>query len=164
MPSNLTRRFSRLAERYPSLQFDPETGISKLDTDVLFDTGRATLSPESQQLLREYAEILRDPEAMQLRVMTVGHTDSRLIGKKPTREQFSDNWQLSLERARMVASFLAEAGVPDDRMGVAAFAAEQPVATNDSEEMRRLNRRVEIFLMGPQTPIVGWTETIPNVY
>ena len=45
MPPGLSGRLADLAERYPSLQYDPKTGISKLDTDLLFDSGDAELKP-----------------------------------------------------------------------------------------------------------------------
>ena len=53
----------------------PQTGISKLDTDVLFDSGDATLKPQAEKLLVEFAEIFQSPEARDLKIMVVGHTD-----------------------------------------------------------------------------------------
>lgn len=164
MPEALARRLIALSDRYPSLHFDPRTGISKLDTDVLFDVGDATLKPEGSQLLDDMAEVLASPEASQLRVMVVGHTDDRRVGKKNTRETFPTNWHLSTGRALAVAEHMKQLGVPDERMGVAGFGEHQPVAPNTTADSRRKNRRVEIFVMGPETPVVGWTETIPSVY
>ena len=45
LPPELSRQLADLSRRFPSLQFDPETGISKLDTDILFDSGEAELKP-----------------------------------------------------------------------------------------------------------------------
>lgn len=164
IPWGVSAQLAALAKRYPSLQFDPETGISKLDIDVLFTSGKANLSPDAKELLRAYAEIFRQPEASELRIMVAGHTDSRLVAKKPTRELYPDNWYLSAGRALAVADFLRESGVPEEQMGVQAFGSQQPIASNSDKEAQRLNRRVEIFVTGPETPIVGWAETIPSVY
>lgn len=164
MPDALARRLIALSDRYPSLHFDPRTGISKLDTDVLFDAGDASLKPGGTELLDEIAEVLSSPEASQLRVMVVGHTDDRRVGKKETRESFPSNWHLSTGRALAVAERMKDLGIPDERMGIAGFGEHQPVAPNTTAESRRKNRRVEIFVMGPETPVVGWTETIPSVY
>jgi len=164
MPEALARRLVALSDRYPSLHFDPRTGISKLDTDVLFDVGEANLKPEGMNMLDELAEVLASPEASQLRVMVVGHTDDRSVGKKDTREKFPSNWHLSTGRALSVAEHMQRLGIPDERMGIAGFGEHQPVSPNTTADSRRKNRRVEIFVMGPDTPVVGWTETIPSVY
>lgn len=164
MPEALARRLVALSDRYPSLHFDPRTGISKLDTDVLFDAGDANLKAEGMQLLDDMAEVLASPEAARLRVMVVGHTDDRRVGKKDTRERFPSNWHLSTGRALAVAEHMQKLGIPDDRMGIAGFGEHQPVSPNTTADSRRKNRRVEIFVMGPETPVVGWTETIPTVY
>ena len=55
--------------------------------------------------------------------------------------------------------------VPNDgRLGVAGFGAHEPVASNVSTNDRQKNRRVEIFVMAPETPVVGWTDTMPKLY
>lgn len=159
MPSSLSRRLDELSQRYPSLQFDRATGVSKLDTDVLFDAGDAQMKPEARELLTEFADILLAPEAAELRIMVVGHTDDRRIARKDTREQFADNWQLSTARALAVSDYLRRLGVPEQQMGVAGFGEHQPVAPNSMAETRRHNRRVEIFVMSPETPMVGWADT-----
>lgn len=158
LPGELRDRLVALSDRYPGLDFDPLTGISKLDTDILFDTAAAEVRPESQRLLRELADAFQSPTAEQLRLMVVGHTDDRRIAKQPTRERYPNNWHLSAARALAVADFLREAGIADPRLGVAGFGSSQPVAENDSDENRRLNRRVEVFILGPETPMVGWVD------
>ncbi|HKD37685.1 MAG TPA: OmpA family protein, partial [Pirellulales bacterium] len=67
-------------------------------------------------------------------------------------------------RARTVAKYLAKSGVAEQRMGVAGYGGQQPVAPNNTPTDRRRNRRVEIFIVPPDTPIVGWTETSPSLY
>lgn len=164
LPAGVSKRLSELASRYSSLEFDPETGIAKLDTDVLFDTSEATLRPEAEKLLHDFAAIFQQTDARDLKIMVVGHTDDRAVAKKPTREKHPDNWHLSTARALAVADYLRDRGWPEDRMGIAGFAEHQPIMSNASSRERAKNRRVEIFIMGPETPVVGWSETHPSMY
>jgi len=49
-------------------------------------------------------------------------------------------------------------------MGVAGFGQFQPVSPNDTAATRQRNRRVEIYLLGPDTPVVGWADSRGAVY
>ena len=160
----MSRQLAELSSRYPVLQFDPATGISKLDTDILFDSGDAELKPGAEQVLAELARVLKSPEACDLKIMVVGHTDDQTIAKKPAREQFPDNFHLSTARALAVAELMQQQGLAENRIGVAGFGAHQPIAPNATAQDRQKNRRVEIFVMAPDVPVVGWTESIPSVY
>jgi chemotaxis protein MotB len=63
-----------------------------------------------------------------------------------------------------VADYLQHAGLREDQVGVAGYGRHQPIASNGSANARQRNRRVEIFVTGPETPIVGWTESTASVY
>jgi chemotaxis protein MotB len=164
VPPSVGGRLAEISAKYPSLRFDPKTGISKLDTDILFDVGTADLKPGAEQVLGELAGVLKSNEARDLKIMVVGHTDDQPIGRKPARDQFRDNFQLSTDRALAVSSMLNKFGVADSRMGVAGFGASQPVAPNVTAKDRQKNRRVELFVLAPEVPVVGWTDSIPSVY
>jgi chemotaxis protein MotB len=164
MPAEVSGKLAELARRYPHLQFDPQSGISKLDTDVLFPSGDTQIKGEAERMLREFSHIMQSPDAKHLKVMVVGHTDDAGLKGREVRSKYSNNWMLSTARAVAVASKLRDAGLPDDRMGVAGFAEHQPISPNDTADNRSRNRRVEIFVVGPDTPIVGWTETHGSVY
>ena len=71
-----------------------------------------------------------------------GHTDNRPI----RTSQYPSNWQLSGARAGAVVQVLGGAGVAAKRMTLAGYAAEHPVAPNDTAAARSRNRRVEIVL------------------
>ena len=157
-------KLADLARRYPHLQYDPTTGISKLDTDVLFPSGDAQIKGQAERLLGEFARIMQQPDAKHLKVMVVGHTDDAGIKGREIRSKYASNWSLSTARAASVAAKLKGAGIPEDRMGIAGFAEHQPISPNDTADSRSRNRRVEIFVIGPDTPIVGWTETHGSVY
>jgi flagellar motor protein MotB len=120
---------------------DGRIGISG---SVLFALNSDELSPEGQELLRSLAEPLRvylaerDDEVL----MVSGFTDDRPI--QPGNRRFADNLELSAQRALTVTRALIAAGLPSSQVFSAAFGAEQPVAPNDHEAGRALNRRVEI--------------------
>ncbi|MBI4518299.1 MAG: OmpA family protein [Deltaproteobacteria bacterium] len=101
---------------------------------VNFDTRKAVIRPEDRAILDTAAETLT--ESGSVAVAVEGHTDSRGTA--------AANQQLSLQRAEAVRDYLASKGIDRGRMSVAGFAATQPAATNDTDEGRALNRRVEL--------------------
>ena len=163
MPAGLSGRLADLADRYPSLHYDPNTGISKLDTDVLFDSGDAELKPGADGILNEIAEIFTSPEGRELKLMVVGHADAQGIKGRELRERYPSNWHLSAGRALTVADWLRKSGIPEARMGVAGFGQHQPISSNETAETRQRNRRVEIYVLSPETPIVGWADTTGRI-
>ena len=108
--------------------------VTKLKSDILFDTGKAELKPAAKTNITQLAGILKKyPE----NVITVkGYTDA----------QGSDeiNKSLSEKRALAVKDFLAKGGVPADTLSIVGMGKENPVADNSSVEGRSKNRRVEI--------------------
>jgi chemotaxis protein MotB len=164
LPPGISSQLAQLSRRYPSIQFDTVTGAAKLDGDVLFDSADVDLKEDAQEMLGEFAQILRSPDARDLKLMVVGHTDNLKIARKGAREKFPDNFHLSSARALSVAHFLTKQGVPEDQVGVSGFGGHQPIASNATAEERRLNRRVEIFVLPPDAPVVGWTEMTTSLY
>ncbi|MGD9723537.1 MAG: flagellar motor protein MotB [Pirellulales bacterium] len=164
VPPGLSSQLAALAERYPILQYDPTTGISKFDTDLLFDSGDDRLRPGAEQILAEFAALFQSPEASAVKIMVVGHADSQGIKGQELRSRYPTNWHLSAGRALVVADHLRGAGIPEARMGVAGFGQYQPISSNETADTRQRNRRVEIYLLGPETPLVGWAENTASVY
>jgi outer membrane protein OmpA-like peptidoglycan-associated protein len=100
---------------------------------ITFAFGSAEILPESEETLRRGLALLRDnPDA---RIEIGGHTDN--IGREQT------NRQLSLARANSVRNWLVEHGIDPARLTTRGYASSQPVATNDTEEGRAQNRRIE---------------------
>jgi len=164
IPGHLHARLEDLARRYPNLHYDSASGVAKLDTNVLFDTGRAELRPVATQLLSEFAEVFRQPDARDLKVMVVGHTDDRNIVGSELRQRYPNNFHLSSARSLAVVDFLHRAGIEEERLGTSGFGRHQPIVANSDSPTRQRNRRVEIFIVAPEVPIVGWTETTPQLY
>jgi len=114
-----------------------------INGSVLFAFNSADLQPEGKQLLRSLAGPLAPYlKARDEILMVSGFTDDRQVRDK-TR-QFSDNWELSAQRALTVTRALIEDGVPSSAIFAAAFGAEQPVAPNGDADGRARNRRVEM--------------------
>ncbi len=164
LPPELSRQLADLSRRYPNLQFDPETGVSKLDTDILFDSGEAVLKSGAGQMLDDLVRVLKSPAAGDMKIMVAGHTDNQSITGGETREKYPNNFHLSAARALAVADRMKRAGMPQARLGVAGFGPYQPVASNATASDRQKNRRVEIFVMSSDAPVVGWSDSTPSVY
>lgn len=120
----------------PEVTSDGADTVVSLDTDVLFEFGKADLSPEAEKAV---VEAVKDvPDGAQIRVE--GHTDS--IGSD------ADNLALSKERAEAVAKAI-EAERDDLEVAATGKGEKEPVAPNtkgndDNPEGREKNRRVEI--------------------
>ncbi|KAB2891978.1 MAG: OmpA family protein [Burkholderiaceae bacterium] len=122
---------------------DGRIGISG---SVLFAFNSDELQPEGRQLLQSLA----GPLGSYLRargeiLMVSGFTDDRQM-RGGTR-RFTDNWELSAQRALTVTRALIEEGIPSSDVFAAAFGAEQAVASNADAEGRARNRRVEMAPM-----------------
>jgi len=111
-----------------------DRGLVMTLSDVLFDTGRATLKPGAQRDLDRLAQALKDNP--NTRVKIEGYTDS--VGSEDY------NQALSQRRAESVAEALQSRGVPADRYEVEGLGKGFPVASNDTPAGRQQNRRVEI--------------------
>ena len=111
---------------------------------VLFAAGSAELRPEGRQLLQSLVQplqvYLRERDEM---LMVSGFTDNTTL-LQGRHQRFADNLELSAQRALTVTRALIEEDMPSSQVFAAAFGAEQPVASNDSEKGRSLNRRVEM--------------------
>ncbi len=101
---------------------------------ILFDTGRATLKPESKQAIGEVAKLLKADAG--LKVYVVGHTDNA--------GAVEGNMQLSQARAEAVVQELIGLGIAASRLKAFGNGPYAPVASNDAESGRAKNRRVEL--------------------
>ena len=102
---------------------------------IYFDTGKSTLKPESKPTLQEITKLLKTDANLKLYV--VGHTDNT--------GAFDANMKLSMDRAAAVVNALvSEYSVNASRLRACGDGPTSPVASNDTEEGKALNRRVEL--------------------
>jgi chemotaxis protein MotB len=111
---------------------------------ILFDSGSAEIKPNGKKVLDRVAAILKQVADRQIRIE--GHTDDVPIGSKII-DKFPTNWELSTARATTVTRYLQEEGIGQQLLSACGYAEYRPVASNDTEEGRSKNRRIEIVLI-----------------
>ena len=112
---------------------------------ILFDSGSVMIKPKGQEVLLKLAESFRDNKNQNIAVE--GHTDDVQIGSA-LLDRFPTNWELSTARATAVVRFLQEKGnIEPERLTASGFSFYRAVATNDTPEGRKQNRRIEIILV-----------------
>ncbi len=124
----------------------------RLGSDVIFRSGSAKLNIQGRQTLQRIAAAFSaDPNY----VMSIeGHTDNQKISSSLAK-LYPTNWELSAARAASAARFLTSQGVPENHVRVVGYGELQPIASNESEDGRRRNRRIEISL----TPLLPQAQT-----
>ena len=110
-------------------------------SDFSFGSDRSEIRAEGRPVLDKVAASLLKPEFVAMRVRVVGHTDSQ--GGE------AHNDALSLARANSVRRHLESRGVAAARLQAAGRGEREPLAPNDKDYGRALNRRIEIYLQAP---------------
>ena len=149
LPEQANQELQVLADKYPDLmEFDAKTGMVKFKGDVTFASGDATLTPRAREVIQKFASILNSGSIANYDLLVAGHTDNVRVSNPATLAKgHKDNWYLSAHRAISVGEALMANGVSAGRIGVAGYADEHPIASNDSAEGRAQNRRVEVLIM-----------------
>jgi outer membrane protein OmpA-like peptidoglycan-associated protein len=106
--------------------------------NIYFETDSFRILPRSEPELRKLVDFLA--ENPDLKVEVQGHTDN--TGRA------ENNLGLSEKRARSVVVFLVSRGINRERLQWAGYGEDRPVATNETEDGRRLNRRTTIKILG----------------
>jgi len=119
--------------------------VITLAGDALFNPASARINIEAtRDMLMRLATYLSSDELRERKFRIEGHTDA--VDIDPTGP-WEDNWQLSAERSRAVLRYLAALGLDERRFQIAAFADTAPIASNDTEEGRAINRRVDVIII-----------------
>ncbi len=127
-----------------NLPINQQTGGLMLESRLMFNPGKAELRDEGKATLNQIAlKIMTDYPHATIRV--AGHTDDDPI----VHSGWADNWQLSVERARVVLTHLIEQGITREQMYLAGYAETLPFSARKEE-----NRRVELILESEQVVAV----------
>ena len=130
---------------------DRNNGRIGISGSVLFPVNSEELRPDGRQLLKSLVPPLQvylgERDEM---LMVSGFTDDKRI--QNGNQRFTDNLELSAQRALTVTRALIDEGMPSARVFAAAFGAEQPVASNSNDSGRALNRRVEMAPVPKSSP------------
>jgi chemotaxis protein MotB len=113
-----------------------------LDSSILFNSGSADLSDAVKQMLDKLVpdlkQVSRNP------VIVAGYTDNVPVSK---RSKYASNWELSSARAVTVMRyFVSKGAISESNVSVQAYAENNPKASNDTDEGKAQNRRVEIII------------------
>lgn len=125
---------------------DKGVAIVLPDKFILFDSGSAKIREEALPTLKQIAQILSEATKKKLpynEIQIAGHADNRPIHTM----EFADNWELSSARATNVLRLLVDYGLDASRLSAVGYADQKPVASNDTEEGKAQNRRVEIEII-----------------
>jgi len=126
---------------------------------VLFESGEADLTPLGLKIMKQVGQVLATLPDKYIQVE--GHTDNNPIYGR-LQQQYPTNWELSTARATTVLRYLIEQTRMDPNdFGATGYADTRPVTTNETEEGRAQNRRVEIVLY-PE-PTIHERETVATL-
>lgn len=149
---NLREPFLRLSKELKQqieagairLQLDPRGLVISLQEKSFFPSGDDSIYAKAYPSIEQLAKtITKLPNPIRLE----GHTDSVPIHTA----RFQNNWELSTARSiALLKVFEEQYGVDSSRFAVAGYAQTMPIASNDTEEGRAKNRRVEIVILGWQ--------------
>lgn len=146
-------RARKLQEELAELQAQQtERGIVLTLGDVLFDFDKATLRSGAQQNLARLVRFLEENPDRE--VLVEGHTDS--VGSD------SYNLALSERRADAVLSFLVQNGISRQRMLGRGYGKSYPVVSNETDEGRQRNRRVEVVILDPGERAADRVRPVPS--
>jgi chemotaxis protein MotB len=115
-----------------------------MEAAILFDSGKAEVKDDGLDILKKMVDTLKSVKDKAIRIE--GHTDNvqirgQLLARYPT------NWELSAARAINVTRYLQQQGIDPAILSAAAFGEYKPVASNENEEGKAKNRRIEITLV-----------------
>lgn len=114
-----------------------EVGSKIILKNIFFDFNKATLRPESKTELDRLIKLLQDVPSLKIEIS--GHTDN--VGSALYNQQLSEN------RAKSVVDYLIINGLDSNRLTYVGYGMTQPVATNDTEDGRQMNRRTEFKVL-----------------
>ncbi|MDD5107967.1 MAG: OmpA family protein [Candidatus Omnitrophica bacterium] len=142
---------SEINDKQIKLQMMEKGLVITVVGDLLFDSGKSKIRPEAYPLLSKVSSVLKD-NMSQFSVGIEGHTDNVPI----KQSGWKSNWELSTARALSVLHYLvADQGISPERLSAIGYGEYRPVASNDTKDGRKQNRRVEIVILPNVTKVKG---------
>ena len=129
------KRFRDIKRNLYLLKIEPGQVITM--REILFDQGHFELMTGADAELDRVVEMLNTHPTME--IMVEGHSDNQ--------GEWDSNMKLSADRVQTVRNYLIDKGIPDTRIQTKAWGPSRPVASNETEEKRKLNRRVEFTIL-----------------
>jgi chemotaxis protein MotB len=140
--NNLKGAVGDLNDQDINIKVDKGVVYVDISDKLLFSSGKYDVTPRAQEVLGKVAKVLKNQPDIEF--MVEGHTDT-----KPFRRGvLLDNWDLSVKRATSVIRILQNKyGLQPSHMAAAGRGEYLPVASNDTEEGRAVNRRTRIIIL-----------------
>jgi chemotaxis protein MotB len=136
----------RLQEQGLDLRREARGLVISLPQAVLFASGDDRISPAAFPMVSQIAAVLRD---IQNKVTLVGHADAIPIHN----QRFKSNWELSAARSlNLLALLAAQYGIDESRLSIQSYGSYSPKNSNETENGRAENRRVEILILNEYSP------------
>lgn len=120
--------------------------VISLPQAILFPSGEDQVGKDALPIVSQIADVLR---GIPNQVSLIGHADSVPIHN----QRFRNNWELSAARGLKLLELLSDRyGIPESRLSVASDGSYRPKESNDTQDGRAGNRRVEIIILDEQPP------------
>jgi len=124
-----------------SVKMEPRGLVISLSQAAFFGSGQSAINADMYPTAARIAKVIA---ALPNQVRLEGHTDAVPI----RNSRYSSNWELSAARSIAVLQFFADRNrIPIGRLSIAGFADTEPLGSNDSEEGRARNRRVDVVIL-----------------
>lgn len=131
----------QLEQQGLDLRHDPRGLMISLPQSILFASGDDSIRPQALPIVSQIAGVLGD---IHNKVALVGHADATAIHN----QRFQSNWELSAARSlRLLTILSTKYGIEESRMSIQSYGSYSPRDSNDTENGRAENRRVEILIL-----------------
>lgn len=125
--------------------------------EILFDSGKDVLRKEAHPILGKVVGVIKE-KVPDRNIGIEGHTDNQPI----KYSGWKSNWELSTARATTVLHYLEDKGMDPQKLQATGFGEHRALASNDTEEGRQQNRRVEIVILPADVSKISYNEDLPK--
>ena len=124
--------------------------------EVLFDSGKSVLREGAYPILDKVVSVIEE-KVPDRNIGIEGHTDNQPI----KYSGWKSNWELSTARATTVLHYLEDTGISPTKLQATGFGEYRPICSNDTEEGRQQNRRVEIVILPAGVDKITYGNELP---
>ena len=148
LPVELSSMLEDWAKGSDLVTFDPNRGVVKFKSDLLFEKGSDEVAPSAVEAVKALCKILNTDQAKEFDIIIAGHTDDLPILKPETKAKHPTNWYLSAHRSISVLDLMTNSGIVPERVSVRGFGEFRPIVPNEpGKKGNPQNRRVEIYIV-----------------
>ena len=148
LPVELTTMLEDWAKGSDLVTFDPNRGIVKFKSDLLFEKSSDAVAPSAAEAVKSLCKILNSDQAKEFDVIIAGHTDDIRISQPETLAKHPSNWYLSAHRAIAVLNIMTDSGLAHERVSIRGLGEYRPIVPNEpGKKGNPQNRRVEIYIV-----------------